>query len=281
MKLELEDTVSISLETHMEKLALEANVLANLIDTFRNILPVLTNKISGALVPMKLNNSSEVIEAIKTFRTLEPKLKHVNYMNYVTTVVAVPENFSGELLSYINTLIKLSPEIYTQTKLMLNEYKSLLAVFISNKDSRNSLKDDRSFFAKIEKNRADTSALLESYFPGHTDKSVVYLKDVLGRFADLHPLTVALSKLDSKHNSQNLVEIESLTKECVDLLNIVMENIKVGSIDNVNGVMSMNLSTGAYEVAKYLEFLSVFKYRVMQGISSVNKLITQLDVTIR
>lgn len=280
--LEPNTDVQLSLESQLERLALEANAIANLINTFKNILPALTAKISSALnITDDKHNSDLIKDTLSLYKELHPKLEYVNYVDYAQTLVSVPESFKGDLLAYIKLINKITPGIYFQVQVMLNEYKTLLSTFITNKDAKILLKDDTGFFKKLEVNRLSLTKEMDVFYPKHTNKTKAYLGDTIARFGDLDELIKEISALDKKHIAQNINQVNELVKECVDLLNIVIANIENGSIGNVSGASSMNLSVGAYEVAKYIEFLSAFRFKTMQAIASAAKLVEQLNTIIK
>lgn len=273
---------TISIESHLERLALEANVLANTIDTFKNLLPSLAAKISdisGTFSHSEISAQSKNINAC--YSELKKKIDYVKFTEYDKTLVSVPEGFKGNLLDYIKLINKLSPEIYSEVNSILTEYSFLLSSFITNKDSKLSNKDSTAFFSKMQTHRESILKEISKFFPSDSALSKVYLTGIIGRFADLVPLVEETNKLDKKHVAQNIEDISKGVHKAVDLLNIVIKDIENGNVSNVSGGASLNISKGAYEVAKYVEFVSIFRFKTEQAITSVSKLVDQLNVIIK
>jgi hypothetical protein len=271
-------TQTLSLESELEKLALESNAIANVIDTFKNVIPRLSAKIDGLIKDLASPSNSQVVKETETaFKELNKKLGYAEYVTYSKTVVSVPEGFEGNLLEYLKLLEKLAPEVYNSVNDTLAEYKAMLSVFLTNKDAKLSMKDDTDMFDKVSKHRLKIVAELAVYFPTDSAKSKAYLGDTIHRFADIAELVHTTKTLDKLSEAQSLFRMSEKVRECVDLLNLITTNINDGSVAKVSGKASMNISTGAYEIAKYVELVSVFRFKTMQAIASVNKLIVQLD----
>lgn len=269
---------SLSLEAQLDRLALEANYLANVINVFKNVLPNLTSHITNLAGSLRQDDNSDTIKnAVKNFAELEKKLKYAEFVTYSKTLISVPEGFKGNLLDYIHMLDKLTPEVYSGINDTLTEYKAILSTFITNKDAKIGLKDETKFFLQLEKHRLEVVDQLDKFYPKDSNVSKCYLGDALNRFGDVSELVTAIKSLDKKHVAQNIANMDNKIKECVDLLNVIIESINNKGIENVSGNASMNISKGAYEVAKYVEFVTVFRFKTMQAIASVDKLVIQLE----
>lgn len=281
-KLEFDKNDNVSVEMLLERLALEDNILTNLIETFSNVLPKLTAKIKDFSNFSSEEQTSELIKSISSnHKELNKKLQYVRFVDYNKTLVSVPEGFKGYLIDYLQDLNKLTPMVYKELYSILSTYSSMLSTFITNKDAKTSLKDETRFFAEVTKHRENMVKALDKYFPKDSDLSKAYLDKTISRFADLDDLVKEAGKVDKQHTAQNMKEAQNSVNKCVDLLNIVIANMNSGEINNVSGAASKNVSQGAYEVAKYVEFVSVYRYKVEQAVTSVNKLIEQLNSVIK
>ena len=268
---------SLSLESQMDRLALEAAFLANVIDTFKNVLPNLASHMSSLVKGFKDDNSDAIKSVLKNHKELDKKLKYAEFVTFSKTLISVPEGFKGNLLEYVILIDRLAPEVYNGINDTLTEYKAILSTFITNKDTKIALKDETGFFKKLENNRMDVIRQLDKFFPEDSNVSKAYLGDALHRFKDVEELVIAVKSLDKNHIAQNISNMNNKINECVDLLNVIIENINNKGIENVSGNASMNISKGAYEIAKYVEFVTVFRFKTMQAIATVDKLVTQLD----
>jgi len=278
------DVPKISLERQLEQLAIESNVLANVIDTFRNIVPDLKTKIfefKDRLTSSATASDKEVKHCEDLFRHLSPKTKYANYVNYSKTLVAVPESFKGNLLQYILLLNKLAPEVYSEANKLLGEYNFVLSTFISNKETKISIKDHTDIFHKAKTARERFSLEISAFFPTNNPQSRNYLGHVIERFYDLEKILDETKKLNNTHSKQNIKNIAELVNNSCDSLDIIIRNLQTQGVSNVSGNSAKNISEGAYEVAKYVEFVSAFRYNREQAIVAVEKLFETVDRVIK
>lgn len=278
------DVPKISLERQLEQLAIESNVLANVIDTFRNIVPDLKTKIfeiKDRLTSSTTASDKDVKHCEELFRHLSPKIKYANYVNYSKTLVAVPESFKGNLLQYILLLNKHAPEVYSEANKLLGEYNFVLSTFISNKETKISIKDNTDIFHKAKTTRERISVEISAFFPTNNPQSRNYLGHVIERFYDLEKILEETKKLNNTHSKQNIKNIAELVNNSCDSLDIIIRNLQTDGVGNVSGNSAKNISEGAYEVAKYVEFVSAFRYNTEQAIVAVEKLFETVDRVIK
>lgn len=276
---DFDTNTNISLESQMQRLALEAGVLDNVIDTFRNVIPNLANKINNVKDTFTTDDDTTAeLRIIKTnYGALKPKLQHASYVNYNKTLVSVPEGFKGDLLEYVISLTEMANEIFQEANKTLGEYNFALSSFITNKESKISLKDHTDLFHGIQRRRVALTGRISVYFPDNNVLSKAYLKDTLKRFADLEVLVKAADSLNNDRKKQNLKELTQLVAKSTDLLDIIVKNTETEGTSQVSGNAAMNISQGAYELGKFVEFVAVYRFRVVQAISSVKALVEQLN----
>lgn len=277
------DTPStLSLESHMARLSLEANAIGNVIDSFRNLLPSLSDKLRTQFDALVTEDSlkDEVNELKLTFGKLKVKLPHASYVNYSKTLISVPEGFQGNFLEYVTTLSDMSQDVFQEANKTLAEYNFVLSAFITNKENKISLKDHSDLYKAVKVKREKLSDRIAAYFPQDSNTSKAYLGDAIRRFADLDTLVHAVEKLNQQRKNQNIKDISEAVKKCVDLLKIIVEDTQNNGIVKVSGNAALNVSEGAYEIGKYVEFIAVYRFRVEQVVSSVEKLMKTLDTII-
>lgn len=277
--LDFDTAPTISLESQYARLALEASVLDNVIETFRTIIPSLTSKISNIQNAFKADD--EVTIQFKTIKSnyavLKSKVQHATYTDYNRTLVSVPEGFKGDLLEYVTSLTDMANEIFQEANKTLGEYNFALSAFITNKESKISLKDHSDLFLGIQRRREELTDRINKFFPDGSNLPRAYMVDTLKRFSDLEPLIKTTEKLNDERKKQNLKELSNLVDKSTDLLNIIVKNSEDESIQVISGNAAMNISKGAYELGKFVEFVAFYRFRVTQAVTSVNKLIEQLN----
>jgi hypothetical protein len=279
MKLSFETDQPISLESHMQRLALESEVLSNVIDTFRTGIPSLLSSI-GSVFSSSNNDeqfTQDIKEASQKYRDLKPKLAHARIANYDKTLIQVPEGFKGNLSDYATTLLHVSDNIYKEANNVLGEYTALLSSFITNKDDKLSLKDYTDFYKKVGQKREQMNEEIARYFPERSDLSRQYLGTCVKRMEDVATLLDHSSKLADVRKRHTLKDISLSVKKATDLLQIIVDQSRKDGIDKISGASAMNISTGAYELGKYVEFISIYCFKVDQLIHTTNVLMKQLD----
>lgn len=276
------DSTSISLESQLERLSIEANLFNNVIDTFRNIVPNLLNKltdISLTINPDTIEN--EIVKNISNdFAKLSKKIEHVNFGTYNKTLVSIPEGFKGYLLDYISTLEALSSDVYIKGNSILNDYNTIISSFINNKEEKIALKDNTQLYKQTAKDREKISNILKDYFPTSSSTSKAYLETVVARFNDLDKLVEKVSSFNREHNKQNMKQFKMNIDKTTSLLNIIIDESN-NSISNISGNAAKNIAEGAYEIAKFIELVSIYRFKSEQAIVTIGSLIKVLNEKIK
>lgn len=277
--LDFDSNPKVSLESQLQRLALEASAVSNVIDTFKGIVPSLAEKLREVYSSLKSDDdlTRELKNTRSKFGEVKPKFAHANFLNYSKTMVSVPEGFKGNLLDYIQVLASMSQEVFLEANKTLGSYNFALAAFISNKESKTSLQDHSHLFHQVAKRREELNDRLKTFFPTSSNLSKAYLGDTISRFADVEALVAQSEKLNIQRKSQNIKEITESVKKAVDLLDVIIEDTQTNGVDKVSGAAAMNISQGAYELGKYVEFIAIYRYRVEQSLASVGALVETLD----
>lgn len=277
------NTSNISIENRLEALSLEAVNVANVIEVFKGILPDLTVKITETLDKLnfyKDNNSPEIKDMLSNYKELENKLKLINYVEKKDLLISVPEGFKGNLIEYLEVINSLSNKIYPEANKLLNNYKLILASFLTNKDQKISLTDHTNFFNSVKKERENFIYTLSKY-QTNNNSTKSRLRDCVNRISDVDILVKKIEIINKVRNNNNIKEIVSTVDEISKLLDTIIQRVDTGDVSNISGASAKNLSEGAYEVAKYIEFVSLFNFKVEQITTTISKLVSQLSNEIK
>jgi hypothetical protein len=267
----------ISIEHEMAKLSLESEFTANVIDTFRNLIPSLTFKIKeyvksfDSVSTLFVSESSRAVECEKIFKSEYEKVQHLNYSIYKKTLVSTPEGFKGSFLEYLTVLNKIIPEFFNSSNELLSEYNLILSSFITNKDNKISLKDHTTLYKNGTKLRESVISDLDQFFVNN-DSSKKYLGDVLYRFSDLDDLIAQMKKLEQFYKKQSLGNIKEQIRKSTDLLEIIIKNTTEDNASAVSGAAAKNIAEGAYEIGKLVETISIMHFKMDQTLNSVRNL---------
>ncbi len=267
-----------SLEELMNSIALESSIMLDIVEVFKNIVPKLSERLNGFKLSFSRDNSEEK-PLFAEFSNLDKKvLGELNSLSYVElshTLISVPEGFSGNLLSYNNTLLDISGEIYSHSLQVLADYHAILSNFITNKESQTSIKDYKSFSDRVSR----TEGLLnERIYKFHKsgNPSKTYFKNAFGRMSEVKDLSLITTKLFSNHSKVNLENIKESISKTTDLLDIITEQLASYDITKVSKQAASAIADGGYAVGKQIELTSAFYYRCIVALETTVKLFNQL-----
>lgn len=259
------DRPAMSLESMIEHIAVESGVIANMLETFKKVVPSfmlqLRDTNSHLAETAKTNDEINIKLNGKERKTLE-RAKHLNFITFGERIISAPENFKGDFIQYAILLNNIATVAYQTQNTILSEYNHILSSFITNKEEKISLKDHTVFFNRIKQEREAFAKELGQFLNPKVGTTKVKFREVLGRMADLEPLLKETAKLTSQHSRAKLQDINNSVNQSVDLLNIIVSGVQDGSITNVSPNATMNISRGAYEVAKYVEFVGVIYFDI-------------------
>lgn len=289
---QLTPSTESNIQNQLEALSLEAISIANVIEVFKGILPDLNHKIKTTLEDLsafvdtktflhktKINGDIKLINSLN--KDLHSKIKLVNYTENRELLISVPEGFKGNLTEYSKLLNELTLKIYPEANKLLTEYKFIISGFLTNKDEKISLKDYTTFFNQIKRQRENFTNDISEYFTNNSATSKAKLGSVIDKFSDIEVIIKNINAINTVRAGNTLFDVSETTKDIVTILDTIIERVSKGDINNVSGQSAMNLSEGAYEIGKYIEFISIFNYKLEQATSTVTKLLEQLNEEIR
>ena len=273
-------TSTISLESHMDRLALEANIITNAISNLQGIVPKLTEKFNNAINGLFDSKSHSAVENLhKASGDVAAIAKLVPYNSFATydrTLVTSPEGLEGDFMTYVLALISVSREVYTTADQSLSTLQQQLATFITNSEVKASNKDKTLDYKKAAKQREDITKEIGRFFSDKNSRSKMYMSEAINNFNEIDELYKKTKTLIDINNKTNIEAIERKTKEVNNLLSMVYEDMKNNPDTKVSGAAAKNIAEGAYETAKCVELVGIFNFRVSQIYACIYELVTQL-----
>lgn len=264
----------ISIERQLDQLALESGFLSNLSQGLRKIIPSLLDKLQGSVSMLSGVMSEDKTATVGTSQ-LTPrqketllKVKALDFLVFAEVPIQVPENFKGNFHSYLQALNGLSPKVYGGVSTLLGEYNAILSSFVNNREVQTGLKTHEALFRGVQGARDHREKIIRHYFPKTTGKSRLPLKEVLAKAGEFESTFRESNKLQGDHVRQNLTQINSMVQQATDLLKIVLKQVEENQNGKVSPEATMDISRGAYEVAKEVEHLASFHYQVMVALTT-------------
>lgn len=282
MKLDFEAETSVSVEQQLDRIAFESNFTGNLIELFKNTLPNVVQKIHEAVSSSFISKEPDAAVNIGRqlkgdYKSLSKKLETSNFINFKDMLVQVPEGFKGNFVQYLDFQDKVFNQVIANGNELLSEYSVILAAFITNKENKLSLKDHTGFYKKIQAERLEFTKGFDKFFNVNSDSPLQRLQQIVGRFEDIEDVVDKTVKLETNTKQSNLNEIQASVKKISGYLDILITQVQDQSVSNVSGSAARNIAEGAFEVAKFVEFISLFHFRTEQSVQTTKKLIDKLN----
>lgn len=275
LKICVEET-ALSLEWQMQKLALDVDGLKSAISSFKEVIPALANKIKEQS-SMLFDSSSENIQ-MKEITSDKNEISKIISNNSATIsfsdseklLIVIPEGFNTTFLNALYTYNSTTPEIFKFVNATLLEYNFMLSSFITNKDNKISNKDHTVFYRKVTDTRETFLKQISKHYK-ESDKTFNYLGSVIDRFADIELIHKELVKLNKLNDEFNINKLKNNVRQSCELIDIICKNANDDSVANISNVTINNLSVGAYEIAKLIEFIALYKFKIEQLTVAIQK----------
>lgn len=245
----------------MRRITTESITSPDVLGVFKRVIPH-SIELLRSFVPTFAPKQEQGVANLSTrHMAVLKKVSSVNFLAYEETSVQVPEGFDGQLIPYLEVLIMQSKVVLTHGIEVIRDYNTELAMFLSNKDMRQTLKSLSQTYRNVREERMEYEKQVQKFFDkNHSTISRRRLGDVIERFSDLKKIYELEEKLTQIRKQQNIKEISAEIQRASDMLGLIKKRLDAGEIDDVSGQAAKNLAEGAYEVAKYAEYMSMYLY---------------------
>lgn len=208
------------------------------------------------------NKELEVIQRDKKLiAAYRKQILDIDYIDIVDQEISVPENFSGNLLDYVNCLNNINKTIIQDIDKTLEDYCNLLAMLVTDPNNLKSLQDHTLFYTKIENNRIGQQDKLNQFFPEITGESKSHLGEVIHSKKDL--MSLIDTELSPNNSINDLGQLNRHLNKCSEYLSIIHDNLSNENELSISKENAMNLSEGAMTISKLLEFISSVNYHIL------------------
>lgn len=269
----------LSFESAYQQISLEAFVVPNMLQSLKSTIPSLIEGLkqnAQALLGINTENNEEVIKLQDKDKKLIQSLKTIGFMHFDKELVSVPENFVGNLLHYTKTLTKITETVNIYQKEMFTQYQVILSAIVTNKSEKVSLQDHTKLFKNIHNQRESFLKEIKKYFPRETHQSKAQLGKVISRTEELAELIYSVEHLNHILTTISLTDISSNVNKCVSTLQILTGQVEDANSGIISSNTAMNISTGAYECGKFVEFISILYFDILTLTTSVSSIVEYL-----
>jgi len=245
----------------LSRIALEAGVLSNMVDSIRNTFPMLFADLSHTL---EVTKDIPVVEIkySKDQKFVTDNLHTKQYLDLAELNINIPEGFNGKLTDYATVIGEVTYETTLITEKVLKPYMVYLSQFLSNKDAKISTKDQTGIYKGLALKRESNINAMDHYRSNGT-VSISKLGKLVNRKEDIVHLFKTTNELTKMIDGLNIQDVKDCVKKCVDLLGIIIGQTEKGLIENVTPEVVMNLAFGAAEIAREVEFLAIVHFRAI------------------
>lgn len=263
--------LNLTMEHCLQAITMESALLENILGVIKKYLPGLSNgfkeKVS-VLADASLQQPEELPQNLKKVSIV---LQSVNYTTLEKIQVNVHEGFDSKLLHAIPVLNALIDHFKYVEKLS-SDYRAFLSTLISNKDSRLSVKTQQALYKASDKLMEELNGNLKDIYKAKSYTTKRDFVDMFDRNSDAEKFLVAMDSIQRKLNTVSLKDMRAGVDVCATYLDMFIESIKSGTIDNVSNEVIKDIAAGSYQIAKEAEFVAANYYRITAFIATANSL---------
>lgn len=272
-----------SLESLGRRMALEsiANNSTGIVDVFSRLISKSADTLTSFASPLSdLINPTKETTGLKkgSYKELSRKLTRIPYSGVADMLVMVPEGFHGDLGAYLQFLKQNQIAVIKAADQVMADYELEISSFLSNVDIRKSSKSHLDFYKKVRTIRSNVEESLAKYFSKKDVRSRVKFGSVVKRMGEFDEV-LALAE-DIRGSAMNRKELGNLLAKVTtisELLKLLKEKLENKELNDVSSDMAKHIAEGAYEVAKYIELVSLLSFNGEVAVTCVDSIVDQLN----
>lgn len=259
----------------MQAIALEASVLSNVVSTIKNLFPDLVHNFRSSFVAATSINKVE-IKFSKVEKELIDFLNKHSYINLMDTEITVPEGFNAEFLQAINTMDTNIEAISGLITKDISEFRTYVSTFITNKDTKQSLKDKTSSYnqAKIVIGNINTS--FAELYKDNSFETTKPFKVLVKRNSDIEKVFTKLNTTKKNLNKVDIHALKSQMEDIASLLDTVIKMVNENKVETISPEAITNLAEGTQTIALIAETISASYFRSVGIITAIDRLPSEL-----
>lgn len=200
------------------------------------------------------------------------KLASANFAVVAPLSVTTLEGFHGNYLDYGNTVLSGFNYYHDFTAPAILTYRKLIAEILSNKSSRQYLRDLTKNNSVAQKRSEEIDASVASFFVRGSHRAVMTVGDITTSIGDIRDVFNVSQSIIREIKSIDPSVVQNSVKEVNDLINLLVEEINEGSIEDLSGVQLNNLVECLFALARQVEFFALTYYRATTYVASVERL---------
>ena len=250
----------------MRAVSLEANIIGNAVAAIKGYFPRLKEAIMPAFT--KLDDVKPFIGKDSNFHKLKPQEKDVEdflasigYENASYFTVPVPEGFVGNYVNYARELFNVLDYTLTASLPAIDAYYARLGNLITNKDPKLSNKDITKEYQLLAKDRVAANGKLTAFFLRGSNQAQNKFSKIFNNTEEVAELFRLRHKMVDSIKEYPLSKVKKTSEKITESLDVLIQLANTGKLDYITGAQLKNITEGAYEIARQIEFFAINYYR--------------------
>lgn len=272
--------VTPAIERDFQYLDFNTDGLANAYNGLKNFFPSFLEKVRfsfasiSQIEPLATPDNAERAFLVRNIDSFE-------FSEVSSMAIQVPEGFDGKYNDYLPTISGIVKEYHSFSSEVLKPLHGLLAVFLSNKDSRLNTASLEPVYTALRDRRQKHGEVLGENFIDSGKTSRKYIRDVFTSRGDIVTVIMQAEDLQQDIAQINLASIKKEADTLLGLISIVEKRIEENTITELSPETANNLALAIYEVGKQIEFLAALHYPCMVIETCIDSVVTLLNKHIR
>ena len=219
----------------------------------------------------------------RSFGTMNNKVKDLakkkgdlNFVLYNNILLPVPDGFKGNWTEYVETMMKHREQLIKTSLSSLDEFQVFISAFLSNKDSRIALQDNRNINLGKAKVRIEQTKAFDSFFDPNGYNQRATVGKTFNSTADLHQGL----KLSMDHwnyvKEVDLKGVKSKVGILAERINTLISTYENHKDIEVSKQALLNIAEGSYETACQIEHMALFVARSEMVMTTAGNMATRL-----
>lgn len=260
-------------------IAIESNSGANLVNFIANRFTPIKDFLKS-VTDFSFNPiAKETYELTKAQKAITGQLNPKNYLRVATkvTVNTIP-GLSSSLIDMHEDVVIAIKSIQEFKAKILDPYYVHLSIFVSNKDARNSSKNNTFLYKKLEHDREALAKHNSMHFQAKATTGAMQLIDLVKRAQDLPKAFHEASVAKVEFSKINFNSIKDGLEKCSEGISMIIESANKGEIEGISPEVYESLANGAYEMAKQAEAITALSVMIIGYITASDNILTALQI---
>lgn len=269
--------LKIAAEGMAETLSAIHSGITTSVDAFKNMFISTAQKAGTALSFVGKEIPKEDMVKLNKYQEQFIKLLETTPYSEVREVRAYkPEGLKVTFLEFLDAL---DPEIDYVKKLetdVLHPYASFLAQIVSDNKVITSTNTNDIYYNKMQERRDKAYTVLSNCYQANSVAGTAIVKSVVDRNSDWNTLFIRANSSIERISSINRESMKKSLKQSQDYLDIIIEKIESGKLDNISPETTKQLANGAWQIGKEVEFFSTTYFRLLTLRGSIENTVNKI-----